>query len=281
MIIDAHMHLAKDDLKANTLINVYDRLNIDKVVLFGGPQYWGFSGDDAVMEAYYEHPDRIIPLAFVRFGVDPVDLIDRRIEQGFKGFKTAAPRANYDDPSFFPFYDKIEKYNVPILFHLGILMRHPNDPVEDINNNRMRPVYLDTIARAFPKIRIIGAHFGNPWFEEAGMTARWNANIWFDFSGSLFKKKTPEQLRQLLWWDKPGNYYHGHEGKHPFEKVIFGTDVAYERMEDVMNDYRNFCDEVGMEEKYRKKIFGENAAEIFGLIEPEPRTEEVLNPFNI
>ena len=153
------------------------------------------------------------------------------------------------------------------------------DPEEDINNNRMKPIYLDTIARKFPQIKIIGAHFGNPWYDETGMVARWNGNIWFDLSGSTLKKLSSRRIRELLWWDKPGNYYQGHLGKHPFDKILFGTDVAYGRMEDVYNDYLQLCDELDMEEKYRKKLFGETVQEIFDPNYLPQLAGDEVNPF--
>jgi len=279
MVVDSHVHLEKEDKGGEGLLKTMDRLGFDKAVIFGGPEYWGLADDESVIGAYNAHPDRFIPLGWFRLGCDQPEIIDHKIEQGFKGFKTSSPKANYDDPSYFPFYEKIENHSVPVLFHLGILMRRPEDAEQDINNDRMRPIYLDTIARTFQRIKIIGAHFGNPWYEEAGMTARWNGNIWFDLAGSTFKKKSARQLRELLWWDKPGNYYQGHLGKHPFEKIIFGTDVNYERMEDVYNDYRRFCDEVDMEDKYRKKLFGETTIEIFDPKNVPSREGDEINPF--
>ncbi len=58
------------------------------------------------------------------------------------------------------------------LFHLGIVTRTAEDRRFDADNERHRPIYLDTIARAFPGLTIIGAHLGNPWREEAAMPCR-------------------------------------------------------------------------------------------------------------
>jgi uncharacterized protein len=279
MLVDSHVHLSRDDSGGEELLKVMDRLGFDKAVVFGGAEYWGFAGDEMVMEAYRMHPDRFIPLGWFRMGVHSPDIIDRKAEQGFMGLKTSASRANYDDPSYFPFYQKIVDHNLPVLFHLGILMRMPQDPEEDINNNRLRPIYLDTIARRFPRIKIIGAHFGNPWYDEAGMVARWNGNLWFDLSGSTLKKLSSRRIRELLWWDKPGNYYQGHLGKHPFEKIVFGTDVGYERMGDVYNDYLQLCDELEMDEGFRKKLFGETVLEIFDPNNVPQLSGDEVNPF--
>ena len=58
-----------------------------------------------------------------------------------------------------------------------------------VDSNYMRPIYLDTMARLFPAWKIHGAHLGNPWYEEASMSCRWNPNLYFDLTGSTLKKK--------------------------------------------------------------------------------------------
>jgi predicted TIM-barrel fold metal-dependent hydrolase len=42
---------------------------------------------------------------------------------------------------------------------------------------RMRPSFLHTIARSFPRLRIQGAHLGNPWYDEAAEVARWEKHV--------------------------------------------------------------------------------------------------------
>ena len=257
MIIDSHVHLSDEAGHVEKLLKECDRLGIDKVCLLGKTA--------ELVKAVAEAPDRIIPLAYVRLGYDPPTAVDDAMAAGMKGLKIINPLKNYDDPDYFPVYRRAEAFGLPILFHLGIVARSDRDYALDKNSNRMRPIYLDYLARCFPNLKIIGAHLGNPWYEEASMAARWNSNLWFDLSGSTLKKKSPEFIRGLLWWDKPGHPYKPHGDKHPYEKILFGTDVAIEWMEDVMNDYRNLCDQLEVPPEYRDRIFGLSAAEIFGI----------------
>ena len=257
MVIDAHIHYRAEKGYLGWLLRECDRLGIDKVCLLGRV--------DDLVQAKAESPDRVIPLALVRLGYDAPTVVDDLRDRGMTGLKIINPRYNYDDERNFPIYRRADAYGMPILFHLGIVARGEQDVALDKNSNRMRPIYLDYIARTFPSLKIIGAHLGNPWYEEASMSARWNSNLWFDLSGSTLKKKTPEFIRSLFWWDKPGHPYRAHGGKHPFEKIVFGTDVAIEWMEDVYNDYRNLVDAMEVPEEYRRRIFGETAAEIFGI----------------
>ena len=257
MVIDAHIHYRKEEGYVKELLRECDRLGIDKVCLLGVA--------DDLEKAVAEAPDRILTLAVVRLGYDEPTFIDDLKARGFNGLKIINPRYNYDDERNFPIYERAQVYSMPILFHLGIVARHDFDEALDKNSNRMRPIYLDYIARSFPRLNVIGAHLGNPWYEEASMSARWNSNLWFDLSGSTLKKKTPDFIRSLFWWDKPGHPYQPHGGLHPFEKIVFGTDVAIEWMEDVMNDYKNLMDGMEVPSAYRAKIFGLTAAGIFGI----------------
>lgn len=128
----------------------------------------------------------------------------------------------------------------------------------------MKPIYLDTIARISPKLTIIGAHLGNPWYEEATMAARWNPNLYFDLTGSTLKKKTPEFFGSLLWWT-PKTRYRDPEGRYAWEKILFGTDVLYNEIEEVMEDYKRVLNMLEIDQKIQEKIFGNTMAKILKL----------------
>jgi predicted TIM-barrel fold metal-dependent hydrolase len=49
-----------------------------------------------------------------------------------------------------------------LLFHTGIVNRTDPDTPSDVSSDRMRAGTLDLVARRFPKLRIVGAHLGNP-----------------------------------------------------------------------------------------------------------------------
>jgi len=259
LVIDCHVHYAGREGELDSLLRTNDQLGIDKTVIFGR------GANDAVLAAAQAHPDRLIPFAFFALGVDEPARIDDFADAGFRGVKFIDPRDNYNAPQYHPVYGRMAERGLVALFHLGIVARRRDMQPDDRDSNRSRPITLDHIARLFPALRIIGAHLGNPWYEEATMSARWNANLWFDLSGSTLKKKTPAFLRSLLWWDKPDHPYQGHGGKHPFEKIVFGTDVAHEWMADVYNDYQLLMDGMDVPPGYRRKIMGGNAMEILGL----------------
>jgi len=64
------------------------------------------------------------------------------------------------------------------LFHTGIVSRSatPIDRLHDVNNDRMRPIYLDTIARQIAELNIIGAHRPSGEYVRKGVTTmEWQA----------------------------------------------------------------------------------------------------------
>ena len=180
MRIDAHVHYSSQDGFIARLVDEERRLGFDKICLNGAD--WMEHGDanDAVAAAVNQYPDTIIGFAYFPLGRWEARRVGELHDQGFRGLKFIRPTANYDDKSFYPVYEEAAARGIVCLLHTGIVARTPLDAQYDVNNDRHRPIYLDTIARAFPSLKIIGAHLGNPWYEEAGMACRWNPNLYFD-----------------------------------------------------------------------------------------------------
>ena len=128
----------------------------------------------------------------------------------------------------------------------------------------MRAIHLDHIARCLPALTVIGAHFGNPWCEEAGMACRWNPNLYFDLSGSLLKYRRPQFLGDLLWW-RPEGPYAAPDRTHAWQKIVFGSDVDSPAIADVQNDYRNVIAALGLSEELQQAIWYDTAAKILGI----------------
>ncbi|MCX5642414.1 MAG: amidohydrolase family protein [Candidatus Omnitrophica bacterium] len=267
MIIDAHHHLLTTPGYPEELKLACQQHGVEKVCLFGAGKMsadYGIGNNNDVRKAMETHPELIIGFACFELGEDPPGKIDDFAAQGFKGIKFINPAKNYDDKDFYPVYRRMEIIGIPALFHLGIVARHPNDKHNDINNERHRPIYLDTIARAFPDLTIIGAHLGNPWYEEAAMAARWNPNLYFDLSGSTLKCKSAKFLSDLLWWT-PTTRYRDPQGRHAWEKIVFGSDVPAPEIPDVLNDYRLVMAELHLPLEIQAKVLGATMAKILRL----------------
>ncbi len=263
-IIDMHSHLFPDESVVPAMEETAERLGFEKIVLHG-LEWPGsrMSRNAAIRKAMKRRPDLFVGFA----GIDmwePVDpaAIDRVRDEGFTGCKFIVPPEPYHSERFFPWYERAEKLGMPVLFHLGIVAADATEGIR-VDNNFMRPIYLDTIARSFRELTVIGAHLGNPWYEEATMSARWNPNLFFDITGSTLKKKKPSFIGELLWWDDTTEYG-SKVWASAWEQILFGTDVPPEKAHDVLGDYENLLDTLDVAEDLVESVLYCTGAGILG-----------------
>ena len=252
MIIDSHVHLGKIEA-LKPILESCDKLGVDKVCVLATYR--------TAKLALKEAPDRVIPVVQVSLDREQSSYIHLLADNGMMGLKTTRPKYPYDHEIYHPFYSTAEEYGLPFLFHTGIVAGRTPKSV----NDNMRPIFLDHLARTFKDLKIVMAHLGNPWWEEGAMAVRYSQTLYFDLSGSSMKRQPPEYFKSLLWWGKPGHPYKADGDKHPFDKLLYGTDVAPEWMEDVWNDHQRLMDVMEVPEEYRRKIMGETAAEVYGV----------------
>ncbi len=221
--IDAHYHYRDRPDFIQKTVETYRKYNAMACVLTP------IRGLKVVQEAAEKYPDVII--AFGSINLDDPDAlgqIDDFHKAGFKGIgELSKPLRDFNDAVYFPLYERIQSYGMHLLFHTGIVARRYPDVPESSGMAKMRPSFLDEIARRFPKLTIQGAHLGNPWYSEAAEAARWNPNLYFDVTGSsLIKKKDdPRSWGEVLWWRPSlGTMHSPSAGEHAFEKIVFGTD---------------------------------------------------------
>jgi predicted TIM-barrel fold metal-dependent hydrolase len=187
-------------------------------------------------------------------------------------------RRDYDCEDYFPMYAEAEKQGLPILLHLGVIgggldysLTHPRRSKEaqdmyrrweqmaaprNMSAMRMRPFHLDTIANNFPRLRLIGAHLGGTGnYDEAASVARWRHNVYFDFSGGTTIERHAVERRLI-----------GHE--IGFEKLIFGSDTAPEKIGDHIRRWDTIFDLLEVPDDCRERLWWLNGAEIYGLETP-------------
>jgi predicted TIM-barrel fold metal-dependent hydrolase len=260
-LIDIHQHVpAETELDAR--VKACEETGVVKQVLLGLPES-RTPGDNArVLKAHRLFPDLFIPFYGVEMDSDgPGDIVRAR-DQGFVGLKFIGPLRPYNDRAYFRIYEKATELKMPVLYHLGIVANM--NGWRDCDSNLMRPIHLDHIARRLPELTLIGAHFGNPWCEEAAMACRWNPNLFYDLSGSLLKYRKPHFLNELLWW-KPEGPYPAPDKTPAWQKILFGTDVNSNQMEDVRQDYEKLMDTLNLDAPLRSGIWFDTAAKILNL----------------
>jgi len=262
--VDAHIHFDERPKFVEDLVRVY-RQHKAVACLSGEREH--FSSLAATAK---KNPDVVVPFLWIDLDdTDVVEQIDRAQAAGFKGLKVHSPLKNYDDASYFPAFARAERYQLATLLHTGISFR-PNDKVPRLKGSfaRMRPMYLDTLARAFPELILIGAHLGNPWYDEAAEAARWNPNLYFDLTGSSLIKKKDELaiFRKYFWWGQGSAQAHMPQNTpDAFEKLVFGTDDDPLKLDENIARYNQLLEACEVPESVRRKVFAETMVQILGL----------------
>lgn len=133
-------------------------------------------------------------------GIDPrrgkeglLELERAVVERGCRGWKMYPPNGFYpDDERFYPYYEKCNELEVPIVIHTGFTSRFKHAKYG-------QPVFVDKVAADFPTLKIVLAHVGVPWTDEALMVASKNPNVSVDVSGwQVFASRVPMRVQQMV-----------------------------------------------------------------------------------
>jgi len=262
MRIDSHAH-GWGQLPDHYIIECRKR-GIDKIVLI--------EQEEHLFEMYEKCPDFIIPVAWVDIDTITPDEISRLLERGAKGIKFIGPMHSYGADIYFPLYERVCQHGVPAVFHTGYLMvglfekggRFYGEYGEKrslIDITDMRPAAIDRIVRGFPELKILMAHFGNPWWEETWKMISTHQNVYADFSGGTAYR------RSLLMWSEmfaPN----GRLDAASAGKLCFGSDTGFFIRDsygftDYIDFYQRFFDRVSMPEDLREKINSGNILKLF------------------
>lgn len=256
-IIDAHVHSRATEEWEQSFLEVYAKHNAMACLFFR------MNNLDRGIAFAKAHPERVIPYAQIHLDSPTVLEEIRRVHSmGFKGLGEVASgnKYNYDDPTYDPIWTLAEELGLHVLLHTGVRQTG--------SFALLRPVYLSTIAANHPKINITGAHFGNPWYDEAAEGARRNKNLYFDLTGSsLIKKENdPGIWLQYLWWtDAVGKPHTPLDARPAFESIVFGTDEGPDGFEENIRRFNKVLDACNVPDSTRAKLYGLTMARILGI----------------
>lgn len=154
-------------------------------------------------------------------------------------------------------YDLCEEFNVPAIFHSGVTLG------TGLGIKYSKPEHIDEVAVKRPNLKIVIAHMGNPWVNDAMVIAERNKNVYLDISGlvprsfdSYWKKYYEAEIIKVLKWCSGEN------------KLIFGTDWPF--WEESMyltltKEYIRFVKSLKISLEDKEKIFSLNARKVFNI----------------
>ena len=166
--------------------------------------------------------------------------LDELVSLGLKGVKLHPDiqRFQVDEPRAMRFFEMCEDRELPICVHTG-----------DYRYDYSNPGRVANVLRAFPKLKLIGAHFGG-WsvWEEAKRVLSDFPNLMVD-SSSSFPWLTPGQAKELI-------YAYG------AERVMFGTDYPLWHQEPDIE----YLLRLELPDGDYERIFHQNMEDLFGMV---------------
>ncbi len=169
---------------------------------------------------------------------------------GVQGFKFHPTVQNFDpsDQQFYPLWDLLQTYSVPVIFHTGQTGIGSGLPGGfGLKLGLSNPILLDSVAADFPQLQIVMAHPSVPWQDEAIAIATHKANVWIDLSGwspKYFPEILVRQANSVLQ-----------------DKVLFGSDFPLITPDRWMKDFSA----LDLKAEVRPKIVKDNAIRLLGL----------------
>ena len=136
-------------------------------------------------------------------------------------------------------YSIADSYNLIAVFHTGTSGIGAGVR-SNIRLDYGRPIYFDEIAIRYPNMKIVLAHFGWPWTEEAIAIALHKPNVYLDLSGWA-----PKYIPDVIWKN----------AKRLEDKLLFGSDYPLLSQERWLKEFK----EIKIDEEVKNKILRENA----------------------
>jgi predicted TIM-barrel fold metal-dependent hydrolase len=192
-----------------------------------------------------------------------VDELERAVvELGLSGVKLYPMYQHWrvNDPEIaFPVYEKALALGIPVMIHQAGSTRI------DASLELGRPALLDDIGRTFRDLRVIVAHTGWPWVDEALFLLTKHPNFYAELS-YLIASISRRDLFLLLSKCEPMFV--------PLEKLFFGTDYPgflYDpvKLKDKLlsvNDEAEACSMPPIAQEKLDGIMGMNVAKVLGLV---------------
>ena len=184
-------------------------------------------------------------------------LLEREVRAGYRGVKLLPVNRCYrlSEPECRPFFEKAAELGVAVTIHYGVTV----DPTGDLRF--ADPIDLSPVARDFPEIPFVIAHFGAGWLDSVLRLGYQCANVCVDTSGTnnwmdhhVPRLTLPEVFERALTALGP-------------ERVLFGTDAGttapYRTW--IKNQQVRVVEESGLTDAGRDLVLRGNAVRIFDL----------------
>lgn len=185
--------------------------------------------------------------------------LSRELEAGFRGVKLLPVNRCYhlSDPAARPFFEKANELGIGIVVHYGVTV----DPRGDLRY--ADPIDLSPVARDFPDVTFVIAHFGAGYLDQVLKVAYQCGNVCVDTSGT--NNWIDHQVQFCTLEDV---FRRSIQALGP-ERVLFGTDSGTTAKYRAWIKYQQMriLEVIGVSDADRDLVLRGNAVRIFGLEE--------------
>ena len=213
---------------------------------------WLLSGNFFVC-AYSKKRRELVPAIGLDKGMkrNPVEEIEHKLRWGVRAVKLhpVAQEFYVNDRSMWTIYQKCEEERLPIIFHCGKMM------IEGLPNYAHPELFYDVL-KSFPQIRVILAHMGGGFWEEAIKLANsFPENVYFDTSIAISAAPIPDFIRLT---DEQAVDMIREVGAH---RIMFGSDFPWINPKPDIQRIMS----LRLAENEKRMILGENARAFFNI----------------
>jgi predicted TIM-barrel fold metal-dependent hydrolase len=190
MIIDAHTHVGREGTEVGkpvpVLLRSMKRAGISKSLVIDLFRTESGYTKQEMIDVVTAHKNLALAGTFdmMRGSAKDLKFLDTHLKRGdyvaiklYPGYQHFYPSEKKCDK----IYGLCVKHNVPVIFHTG--------DVWDTDNTALvkyaMPIHLDDVAIRFPKLKIVMAHLGTPFFQQSMEVLYKNHNVYADLSGFL------------------------------------------------------------------------------------------------
>lgn len=262
MIIDFHVHIFPDEIANKAISTLAEKCKVPPETngtaedTLSKMKEWGI--DKAVCLNIATKPtqqrkinsfmvetasDKFIPFGtFHPQSETALEEISFIKSSGIKGIKLHPDYQNFyiNEKQCFPYYSLMEELNLPLIVHSGY----------DVGIGcpiRCTPYMLSQVAKAFPRLKIIAAHFGGNglWHDAADLLGDLD-NVYFD---TAFPCNLDSQTAKMVVRKKGA------------ERVLFGSDCPWSSPRKIID----LIDSIDLSAEEKDLIFQKNAINLLSL----------------
>jgi len=159
-----------------------------------------------------------------------------------------------NDPACFPLFELAQRYDIPVFFHTGSGGPNPQSSAPKFRISLSDPLLLEDVAIRFPKLKIVIAHMGWPFYDHALYMLWTYENVYLDTSAvnwivgkELFNRMLQEAV------DTVGS-----------DRILFGSDqMVWPQM--ITPAVESIRGAPFLSDHDKKNILGENARRLLKI----------------